>query len=187
MGIKTPQRQLSDVWSRLMMPLNLGTFATMKLYGLDLLKDHRDDFPPEYLHWIDVGQRMTLDDLARDQWVRSEIYDAIQSVFSTYDLLVTPTVAGMPVKNRADGNTVGPTQIDGEEVDPLIGWCLTYPINFTGHPAASIPAGMVGGLPVGMQIVGRRYADVDVLAASAVFEQLRPWADTYRICAERRL
>src|SRR6476620_6678996 len=121
-GIKTPQRQLSDVWSRLMMPLNLGTFATMKLYGLDLRKDHRDAFPPEYLHWIDVGQRMTLDDLARDQWVRSEVYAAIQSVFSTYDLLVTPTVAGMPVKNRADGNTVGPTQIDGEEVDPLIGW-----------------------------------------------------------------
>ena len=143
-GIKTPQRELSDVWSRLMMPLNLGTFATMKLYGIDLLKDHRDDFPPEYLHWIEIGEKMTLDDLARDQWVRSEVYDAIQGVFAKYDLLVTPTVAGMPVKNRDDGNTVGPREINGEEVDPLIGWCLTYPINFTGHPAASIPAGMVG-------------------------------------------
>jgi amidase len=112
---------------------------------------------------------------------------ALQAVFAKYDLLVTPTVASMPVKNRGDGNTIGPTQVNGEEVDPLIGWCLTYPINFTGHPAASIPAGMVGGLPVGMQIIGRRYADADVLAASAVFEQLRPWADTYRICAERTL
>jgi amidase len=186
-GIKTPQRELSDVWSRLMMPLNLGTFAAMKQYGTDLLRDHRDDFPPEYLRWIDVGQKMTLTDLVHDQWVRSEVYDALQSVFAKYDLLITPTLAGMPVKNRADGNTLGPTQINGEEVDPLIGWCLTYPINFTGHPAASIPAGMVGGLPVGMQIVGRRYADADVLAASAVFEQLRPWADIYRICTERTL
>ena len=185
-GIRTPQRQLSDVWSRLMMPLNLGTFATMKLYGLDLLKDHRDDFPPEYLHWIDVGQRMTLDDLARDQWVRSEVYDAIQSVFSTYDLLVTPTVAGMPVKNRADGNTVGPTQIDGEEVDPLIGWCLTYFTNFSGHPSISVPAGLSGGLPVGMQLIGRPYADADVLAAAATFERLQPWRDRYRICADRK-
>ena len=51
-----------------------------------------------------------------------------------------------------DGNTKGPDRIDGEAVDSLIGWCLTYPVNFTGHPAASIPAGLVGNLPVGMQI-----------------------------------
>ena len=38
---------------------------------------------------------------------------------------------------------------------------------------------MVRGLPVGMQIVGRRYADADVLSASAAFERLRPWRDTY--------
>ena len=186
-GITTPQRELSDVWSRLMMPLNLGTFATMKMYGVDLLKDHRADFPPEYLRWIEIGEKMTLNDLGRDQWVRSQVYDAIQSVFATYDLLITPTLAGMPVKNRIDGNTVGPTHINGEEVDPLIGWCLTYPINFTGHPAASIPAGMVDGLPVGMQIIGRRYADADVFAASAAFEQLRPWQDAYRICEARAL
>jgi amidase/aspartyl-tRNA(Asn)/glutamyl-tRNA(Gln) amidotransferase subunit A len=186
-GITTPQRELSDVWSRLMMPLNLGTFATMKMYGVDLLKDHREDFPPEYLRWIEIGEKMTLNDLARDQWVRSQVYDAIQSVFANYDLLITPTLAGMPVKNRNDGNTVGPTHINGEDVDPLIGWCLTYPINFTGHPAASIPAGMVKGLPVGMQIIGRRYADADVFAASAAFERLRPWAESYAICEARPL
>ncbi len=65
---------------------------------------------------------------------------------------------------------------------------MTYFINFSGHPAASIPAGMSEeGLPVGMQIIGRRYADVDVLAASAAFERLRPWSDTYELCAERPL
>jgi amidase/aspartyl-tRNA(Asn)/glutamyl-tRNA(Gln) amidotransferase subunit A len=72
-------------------------------------------------------------------------------------------------------------------IDPLIGWCLTYFVNFTGHPAASIPAGLADGLPVGMQIIGRRYADDDVLAASAAFERLRPWNDSYRICEERPL
>jgi amidase len=38
---------------------------------------------------------------------------------------------------------------------------------------------MADGLPVGMQLIGRRYADADVLAASAAFERLRPWRDDY--------
>jgi amidase/aspartyl-tRNA(Asn)/glutamyl-tRNA(Gln) amidotransferase subunit A len=184
-GIRHTQRELSDAWSRLMMPLNLGAFEAVKAAGLDLLGDHRGDFPAEYLHWIEVGQRMTMMDLMHDQAIRSEIYDQVQGAFATYDLVVTPTLGAMPVPNREDGNTIGPSEVNGEPVDPLIGWCLTYPINFTGHPAASIPAGEVDGLPVGMQIIGRRYADADVLAASAAFERLRPWAGRYEACAGR--
>jgi amidase len=40
---------------------------------------------------------------------------------------------------------------------------------------------------VGMQLIGRRYADADVLAASAAFERIRPWQDTYQLCASRPL
>jgi amidase len=187
-GINRPQRELSDLWCRLIMPINLQAFDIFKRAGLDLLTDHRDDFPPQYLRWLEEGSRMSALDLYRDQEVRTEVYDAIQGVLNGYDLLVTPTLACLPVDNAADGNTVGPEQINGEEVDPLIGWCLTYFINFTGHPAASIPAGLSDdGLPVGMQIIGRRYADADVLAASAAFERLRPWQETYGICARRSL
>jgi len=46
---------------------------------------------------------------------------------------------------------------------------------------------LVQTLPTGMQIIGRRNADIDVLAASATFEKLRPWHDYYRICRERSL
>jgi amidase len=185
-GIKRPQKELSDLWCRLIMPLNVQTFEILKRGGLDLLKDHRDDFPPQYLRWIDAGYRMSALDFFQDQEVRTEVYDAIQGVLNRYDLLITPTLACLPVDNADDGNTIGPTTINGEEVNPLIGWCLTYLINFSGHPAASIPAGLSDDrLPVGMQIIGRRYADADVLAASAVFERLRPWQDTYRICANR--
>jgi amidase len=91
------------------------------------------------------------------------------------------------VENASDGNTIGPARVNGEEVDPLIGWCMTYLTNFSGRPSASIPAGLSKGLPVGMQLIGRRYADGDVLAAAACFERLQPWKDAYRICAERTL
>jgi amidase len=184
LGIERDQRELSDLWCRVIIPINVEAFEMFKAQGLDLLADHREDFPPEYLRWVDEGYRMTVPEVMRDQEMRTEVYDAIQGVLEDHDLLVTPTLACLPVENADDGNTKGPTEINGVEVDPLIGWCLTYPINFSGHPAASIPAGMAeGNLPVGMQIVGRRYADADVLAASAAFERIRPWQDSYRLAA----
>jgi Asp-tRNA(Asn)/Glu-tRNA(Gln) amidotransferase A subunit family amidase len=85
-----------------------------------------------------------------------------------------------PVRNASDGNTRGPEQINGEAVDPLIGWCMTYPINFTGHPAISIPAGLTSdGLPIGLQIIGRRHAEGTVLAVAGAFERMRPWFASY--------
>jgi aspartyl-tRNA(Asn)/glutamyl-tRNA(Gln) amidotransferase subunit A len=52
-----------------------------------------------------------------------------------------------------------------------------FPFNLTGQPAASVPAGFTAaGLPVGLQIVGRRHGDPTVLAASAAFEAAAPWA-----------
>jgi len=180
LGIEHDQRELSDLWCRLIIPINVAAFENFKRAGTDLLADHRDDFPAEYLRWIEEGYQLRVPQLMRDEEVRTEIYDAIQGVLADHDLLVTPTLACLPVENATDGNTKGPASIGDVEVDPLIGWCLTYPVNFSGHPAASIPAGMAGGLPVGMQIIGRRYADADVLAASAAFERIRPWRDTYR-------
>ena len=187
LGIKHSQQELSALWCRLISPLNIMGLEGFKREGIDLEKDHHDDLPPEYWRWIEVGRRMTAVDFYRDQEIRSEINDAVQGVLNEYDLLVTPTLACMPVANADDGNTKGPTKINGEAIDPLIGWCMTYFINFSGHPAASIPAGMVDGLPVGMQIIGRRLADADVMAASAAFERLQPWHDSYRLCADRPL
>ena len=186
-GIKRDQRELSDLWCRLIIPLSCTAFARMKAGGFDILGEHRDDFPPEFLYWVDRGMDMTVLEQSRDQEMRTEVFDAVQEVLGRYDILVTPTVAAMQVKNGTDGNTLGPAEVNGVEVDRCIGWCPTYMFNFSGHPAASIPAGFADGLPVGMQIIGRRYGDADVLAASAAFERVRPWYDSYARCAERAL
>ena len=110
-------------------------------------------------------------------------------LLADYRLLVTPTLAAMQVKNADDGNTLGPAAINGEPVNRLIGWCMTYPVNFGPHPAASAPAGLSSQdkLPVGLQIIGRRYADNDVFAAAAAFERHRPWMDSYAIPEQRPL
>ncbi|MBT4098904.1 MAG: amidase [Gemmatimonadetes bacterium] len=186
LGLRHTHMELADLWCRLIMPASLSILDGWKRAGIDVLADHRHDLPPELLMWVEQCMDMRVVDFFRDQEIRSEIFDAFQDVFENYDLLICPTLACMPVDNATDGNTLGPESINGEPMNRLIGWCMTYFTNFTGHPSASIPAGMSEeGLPVGMQIIGRRGADVDVLAASAVFEQLRPWQQTYSICAER--
>jgi len=187
LGLKRDQRELSDTWTRLMAPLNVGALEGMKAFGIDLMGKHRDDFPPAYLERVDAGRTLSAVDLARDQAIRSEVYDAIQGVLATHQILVSPTLAAMPVDNAANGDTQGPTHVDGVEVDPLIGWCLTYLTNFTGHPSVSVPAGLSGGLPVGMHLIGRRYADGDVLAAAAAVERTRPWSEAYAVCKGRAL
>ena len=168
------------------MPAYLSIHRQMTEGGLDLLIKHSEDFPPQYIDWINRHSGMTVLDLYKDQEVRTSIYDCVDAVFKDYDLIITPTVACQPVHNSVDGNTLGPSSINGETIDQLIGWCLTYVFNFTGHPAASVPIGLSKDkLPIGMQIVGRRDRDEDVLIASAAFEQMRPWKDSYKLCDQR--
>ena len=185
--IDLDQRELADLWCRLILPLSLDAFANLAQGGLDILGEHRSDLPPEFLRWADHVATMSAMEYFDDNSRRTLIYDALQTVLGDHDILVSPTLACMPVENLTTGETRGPTVVDGVEVDPLIGWCMTYFTNFTGHPAASLPAGLSGGLPVGMQVIGRRAADVDVLTASAAFERARPWVDSYRIPANRTL
>ena len=186
-GIDRHHLELADLWCKVIMPLNVGAFESFKQAGVDLLREHRDDFPPEYLAWIDRAYAMTVKEQIEAQTVRTAINDKLQAVLDRYDLILSPTLAALPVENDTNGNTLGPATINGEPVERLIGWCMTYFINFTGHPAASIPAGLApGNLPVGLQVIGRRWADADVIAASAAFERARPWAKSYELC-ERRL
>lgn len=185
--IDLDQRELADLWCRLIMPLSLDAFAGLKEGGLDILGEHRTDLPPEFLRWADHVAGMSAMEYFDDNSRRSRVFDALQAVMSEHDVLVSPTLACMPVENSSDGETRGPTEIEGVEVDPVIGWCMTYFTNFTGYPAVSLPAGLSGGLPVGMQVIGRRGADVDVLAAAAAFEKTRPWDHIYEIPANRDL
>ncbi len=182
-GLRRSQRELSDLWCRFIAANQVVALEGFKRASIDLRRDHHDDFPPEFWHWDEIGRKMTAAQYLSDQAVRTEVFDALRGVLDRHDFLVSPTLACLPVDNATDRNTVGPAQINGEAIDPLIGWCMTYLINFIGYPAATVPAGLAdNGLPVGMQIVGRRYADADVIAASAEFERLRPWMDTYKRC-----
>jgi aspartyl-tRNA(Asn)/glutamyl-tRNA(Gln) amidotransferase subunit A len=70
-----------------------------------------------------------------------------------------------------------PAEIAGTAVEPYAWIPFTPPFNLTGYPACSVPCGFTSDrLPIGLQIVGRRFDDVTVLRAARAFEQAQPWA-----------
>ena len=96
-----------------------------------------------------------------------------RAFFEKYDLLLTPTATTPAFEH----GRLFPTEIDGVKVDRHASSVFTYPFNLTGQPAISVPCGFTkAGLPVGLQIVGRRFDDVTVLRAAAAFERVREWA-----------
>ncbi len=101
-------------------------------------------------------------------------WQGIRPFFEKYDLLLTPTVTVPPFEL----GIFGPGEIDGRKTSPLEWMAFTYPFNMTGQPAASVPCGWTdNGLPVGLQVAGRRFDDATVLRAAFAFEQASPWAD----------
>jgi Asp-tRNA(Asn)/Glu-tRNA(Gln) amidotransferase A subunit family amidase len=170
------QEELSALWNRLMGLLYSDSLVGLKQEGYDLVGEHLDELTPSFRDIIVAAGSRSAMEARADEHLRTAVLDAIEDAFVGFDFLVTPTLAVTAVKNRSDGHTTGPSEVNGVRVDPSIGWCLTYPFNFTGHPAASLPAGMVGGLPVGVQVVGRRHQDAELLAACAAFETESPWS-----------
>jgi aspartyl-tRNA(Asn)/glutamyl-tRNA(Gln) amidotransferase subunit A len=119
------------------------------------------------------GARYSAVDVGRAMATRAAYWDQMRRAFEGIDVLVTPTIS-VPAFELG---IVGPSDVAGTPVVHLA-WTLAYPFNFTGQPAVTVPCGVTeGGLPVGLQIVGKRHADGAVLRAAAAFESARPWAD----------
>jgi aspartyl-tRNA(Asn)/glutamyl-tRNA(Gln) amidotransferase subunit A len=139
------------------------------------MEEIRELLYPQYLPFLYLSESITGRDLARIQFKREELWKRLQPLFERYDILLTPTSC-VAAFDSGEGGPMGPDQIDGQGVGPISWLAFTYPFNFTGQPAASVPCGFTEDcLPVGLQIVGRRYDEKSVLRASAAFEQARPW------------
>jgi aspartyl-tRNA(Asn)/glutamyl-tRNA(Gln) amidotransferase subunit A len=137
------------------------------------LQEWRDRMDPGLVACIEDGLQYSMVEYVEARGQKLAYWDTVRPLFEKFDLLLTPTlsVAAFPV------GRLNPEHWPQHAWD-WIGWAsFSYPFNFTGQPAASVPAGFTpAGLPVGLQIVGRRFADLTVLQAAAAFEAARPWA-----------
>jgi amidase len=139
----------------------------------DKLEKWRDVMNPNLVWNIEQGFPLTGKQIGEAEKERTAIYHRVRRFFERYDLLLTPTVAVPPFPVE----TSYPKEINGQQMINYTDWfLLTYAISITGLPAISVPCGWTSeGLPVGLQIVGRRLAETTVLKAAAAFEAMAPW------------
>ena len=137
------------------------------LYG-DKLEARRADIDPPLAEQIEAGAALTAGDLAAVLRLREHISASLLRFFDTHDLLLCPTapVTAWPLEQ------VGPPVIGGLPAGPRGHAAFTPLFNYCGVPACSVPAGLVRGLPVGLQIVAPRFEDARVLQMAALIERL---------------
>lgn len=136
----------------------------------DLADKYADRMTPHLLDFI--RRPWTAEEFTSAVVARKAVNNKMWRLMQHYDLLLTPTLAVPPFPVHVQG----PEKIDGRIVAPFQWLAFTFPINMTGQPAATVPAGWTeDGLPVGLQIVGRHLDDPLVLRASAAFEAAQPW------------
>jgi aspartyl-tRNA(Asn)/glutamyl-tRNA(Gln) amidotransferase subunit A len=100
------------------------------------------------------------------QKVRTLIRREFDSAFEKYDALVTPTTPTVPFK------------IGEKAQDPIqmyLSDIFTIPINIAGVPAITVPGGFADGLPIGLQVIGKPFAEETILKVAHAYQQVTDW------------
>jgi Asp-tRNA(Asn)/Glu-tRNA(Gln) amidotransferase A subunit family amidase len=137
------------------------------------LKDQTPvELGPDGREAMRLGAEVKGSDYAKSVRRVADLKLKMSAVMRRYDFIASPTtsITAFDPNNR-------PKEVGGKKFDGVYGYFpFTYIFNMTGQPAASVPAGLTGGLPVGLQIAGKFGDDLGVLWLSAALEKVSPWA-----------
>jgi Asp-tRNA(Asn)/Glu-tRNA(Gln) amidotransferase A subunit family amidase len=162
------RRDIADAWVE-----HWGVYLAA-IFG-DKLEQFRDQMDPRVVGLMDDGLALGAVDFKRIEFVRTRAWKRLAPILDRFDALLCPTMSQVarPVdeddfvwyRDRGDGLYHG---LD-----------MTCQFNFVSQcPALSVPAGWTeSGLPIGLQIVAKRYRDDQALRIGAALERHRPWAD----------
>ncbi len=135
-----------------------------------LLKKYRELMKPEVIANTEFGMRLKLRDVVAAEIAQGEIVRRVAQFFENYDLLLCPTVLCPPF----DVNLRYPEELDGVRFDGYMGWLvLTYAVTVTTCPVMALPCGFTsGGLPIGLQAIGKPRGEAALFSAAAYLESL---------------
>jgi amidase len=139
-----------------------------------LLAAHKDKMKDTLIENIEVGLQLSGTDITAADANRTRLYLNLLNLFEQYDFLVLPTTQVQPF----DVETEWVTEIEGQILPDYLDWMsICCIISIFDLPAISVPCGFTRqGLPVGIQVVGRPRADLDVLRAAYALEQVTAYS-----------
>jgi aspartyl-tRNA(Asn)/glutamyl-tRNA(Gln) amidotransferase subunit A len=127
---------------------------------------------PGIRRMLSKSDKYTYHDLVRAHWERDAYWERLAPVMERYDALLTPVASVSATRN----GTLGPDRIEGRPARALAWLSFCVPFNMTWQPAASLPVGRDAlGIPVGLQLVGRRFDEATLLRLASAYEQAYPW------------
>src|SRR3954454_11770775 len=136
-----------------------------------LYRERADELDPTVRPGWDSAVRVTAPKLARAYDERRAIEHQLAAIFDQVDVLLTP-MSARPAFAAAGPM---PTEIAGQQVHGGMAVIFAMLANFWGSPAMSVPAGLVDGLPIGLQIMADRHRDDVCLRLARLYEQASPW------------
>lgn len=156
-------RAINDLWS------DIWCVFMSAFFG-DALETYRARMDPAVIGLIERGLTLGATSYKRMEMLRTLIWRDLAALFKTYDALLCPTCAVTAPAVTDNDDDYMATLPDGR----FRGLDMTCPFNLVPQcPALSLPVGLTAArLPVGLQIVGRRYADEDVLGIALAMEKI---------------
>jgi Asp-tRNA(Asn)/Glu-tRNA(Gln) amidotransferase A subunit family amidase len=143
-----------------------------QLEWLGIWPDRLDELSDTPRQWLEAFGSPTPKQYGQALELRARVEAEIADFLADYDLLMTPTVA-CPAFS-AEGPI--PDVIDGRDATATGAEAFTMMANLAWLPAISVPAGTTtAGLPVGLQIIGRRWSDALLVQIAHVVETTSPW------------
>jgi amidase len=148
---------------------------SMAMAHADHIERDRERMQPGLVWNVDQGMALTPAEIGAGIAARTALWERVRAFMERYELLACPTVAVPPFPVEQPY----PAAVAGIPLADYTQWFfLTYAITLTGLPALSLPCGFTrAGLPVGLQLVGRRRREADVLCAAAAYERAAGWGD----------
>ncbi|MHA2170304.1 MAG: amidase [Candidatus Kariarchaeaceae archaeon] len=125
---------------------------------------------------LDIGYKLSTNDhsppsslVLEAKRIRDQVRILLHQFLNNYDVWIIPTVAVLPFPHNFDHSHLSINGISVSYWKALLGY--TIPFSLTGNPVVTLPLGFIDGLPVGVQVIGKRWKDEKLVSICRFLEQ----------------